>query len=101
MIKLSKLENLNLEGVLVLNNDPGVKLVLVLGVGVVVAVIGTNPNSNWGVLGLVLTGVLVVLGLPMLDEGLGVGLVMNLGPGRPPLGLTAKEGVLVLSPGCL
>ena len=68
----SKLSNLNLEFVVVENLNG-----VTAGFGVVM--IGLNPNSN--------AGVKFKLDEDFVDEGFEV-VVINLGPGDPPLGLT-------------
>ena len=65
-----------------------VLFLVVKGLGVVLLeIMGTKPNSN---LGAVFFVGLVLKWTRLLVEAEGRGVVINLGPGRPPRGLTFK-----------
>ena len=82
---MSKLENLNLDWLIL---GRVVVLVLVVEVVLGVVIIGTNPNSSLGMLKdeFCAAGFAVVV--------LVAAVAINLGPGSPPLGLTANPGPL-------
>ena len=81
----SKLANLSLEGVLVLNVK-GVLVVVGMEV-VLLRMMGTKPNSSLGVLEAE-GGILLVWKMELFVVGRRV--VMNRGPGRPPRGRTFR-----------